>query len=215
MKMNLYGGVTTADNFLYILFPASTADEDDRMIASGHVEGASVHLEKRAEVPDVVSLTALAGTLETLGQAAVMTGEGKVVFFSEGSLREEQIRGAGYSAEGARKLGRMTVLKQTGNKLLALGYGGQAYLREPDGWRYLNGPSTLPSRPNAGLCWFSVIEWRDKLYFAGTENTEPEDTPEMEAADEAGDSDRWADLVLAATVPDLTALWEYDGTWIE
>ena len=35
----------------------------------------------------------------------------------------------------------------------------------------------------------------------------------MEAADEAGDSDRWADLVLAATVPDLTALWEYDGTW--
>ena len=93
MKMNLYGGVTTADNFLYILFPASTADEDDRMIASGHVEGASVHLEKRAEVPDVVSLTALAGTLETLGQAAVMTGEGKVVFFSEGSLREEQIGG--------------------------------------------------------------------------------------------------------------------------
>jgi hypothetical protein len=216
MRNQLHGGVATGENSLYVLFPASTADEDDRLIASGRVEGTSVRLRKRKEVPDVVSLIALSGKLQELGEAAAMTGEGKVVFFSEGSAREEQIPGAGYSAEGARKLGRMTKLKQPGDDLIAVGYGGQAYIRDTGGtWRYLEGPPTLPSRPNTKLCFFSVIRWDDSLYFAGTERTDFEDTPEIEAADEADDSDLWADLILAAAVPDRTTLWKYDGDWTQ
>lgn len=211
--MNIFGGVSTSRDDLYVLSEASTADEDDRSILSGIVLDNSVLLRKRLEAPDVVSIIALTGSVEELGQAAVMSGEGKVVFFSEETLREEQIPGAGYSGPQARKLGRMTTLKQTGGKLFALGFGGQAYVREPNGWRYLDGPSAVPSRPNANVCWLTVTEWRGRLIFGGTSLTDTEDTPEMEEADEAGDSDRWAELVLAAAVPDVTAAWEYDGEW--
>ncbi|MDX8540350.1 hypothetical protein EN780_17825 [Mesorhizobium sp. M4B.F.Ca.ET.089.01.1.1] len=203
----------SVDRTLYILFKATAGEEDDRLVASGRVADGSVSLRRREEVADLISFTALQPPFKA--QAAGMTGQGEVVYFSQSASQREQIPGAGFASEGARKFGRMTKILQIGDRLMALGYGGQVYMRTPsEAWRFLAGPKGSDDG-STNLVYFSAIEHKGRLYFGGTETKRFKSTAEIDAASQAGDGRRLARAILAAKVPDRAVIWAYDGSWSE
>ncbi len=201
----------SVDRTLYVLFKATTGEEDDRLVASGRVTDGSVALRRREEVADLISFTALQPPFKA--QAAGLTGQGEVIYFSEAVSQREQIRGAGFASEGAMKIGRMTKILQIGNRLLALGYGGQVYMRTPsEVWRFLAGPKGSDDG-STKLVYFCAIEHKGRLYFGGTETKRFKSTAEIDSASQAGDGRRLAHAILAAKVPDKAVVWAYDGSW--
>ncbi|MFD1981305.1 hypothetical protein ACFSOZ_01105 [Mesorhizobium newzealandense] len=201
----------SVDRILYILFKATAGEEDDRLVASGRVADGSVVLRRREEVADLISFTALQPPFEA--QAAGLTGEGEVVYFSESVSQREQIPGAGFASGSAMKFGRMTKIVQIGNRLLALGYGGQVYMRTPsEGWRFLAGPRGSDDG-STNLVYFCAVEHKGRLYFGGTETKRFRSTAEIDAASQAGDGRRLARAILAAKVPDKAVILAYDGSW--
>jgi hypothetical protein len=197
-----------------VLFAAESADEDDRLVASGIVQENAVTLLPRTEIADLVSIVPLSGELASLGLVAAMSGEGDVAYFRGGEIVRERVVGAGYSAEDSQKLGRMTALRQVGDRFFALGLGGQVYQRTArSGWTSLDGPRS--GRDATSFAFFSVTELDGVYYFVGTERRGLVRTPELESANARGDAAQLAALILRGKRPDTVALWRYDGRWMQ
>lgn len=212
-KLEITGGVVCADRTLYVLFRAEGDEEDDRLVASGRVADGSIVLSRRGEVADLISTAALRPPFSA--QAAGLTGDGEVVYFSEADSQREQIPGAGFVSEKAMKLGRMTKILQIGDQLLALGYGGQVYVRtSSQEWRFLAGPKGSDDG-SRNLVYFCAVGHQGALYFGGTETKRFTRTAEIEAASQAGDGRRLARAILQAKAPDRAVVWRYDGSWNE
>jgi hypothetical protein len=212
----LRGGISVPAGTYYLLCDHEDAEEGELIVASGHRDGDRILLQPLTDLEEIVSLVVLPGAWSSIGEAAAMDAEGNVFYLEPSAASEEAIPGAGFERGGALQLGRMTTLVSLNEQLFAFGYGGQVYRRTPDSpWQNLNIPKEA-DEPGYDPCLYAVVAGPSEgtLYFGGTDvGTNAASDEELEAADEAGDDDLYAELLLQGSRPDRTALFAYDGRW--
>jgi len=210
---SLRGGVLATSGTFYLLCDHEDAEDDELVVVWGRRDGNRIPLTGLTDLEEIVSLIPLSGVWPGSAEAAAMTAEGTVFFLTPAAATPDPIPGAGYNRAGALDLGRMTTLVQAGDYLFAFGFGGQVYRRTPtENWQNLN-VSSEASEPGYDPCFYAVVLGKNEFCFGGIDISRDETTPEMEAANNAGDADLLADLLLADVRPDRTALRIYDGRW--
>lgn len=147
-----------------------------------------------------------------------MSGSGDVIEISD-VLTQERIQGAGYSDPDSNNLGRMTRLQVFDNKNLALGFGGQAYLRVGSRiWAPFATPFPKPvaTTDTYKLIAADVVSDINAVAFAGCLVTGLEESEAIEAANFANDADLLVELMLQEVRPDsgVVLLFRH-GSWSE
>lgn len=212
--MKLNGGILTTSGVYFVLCETRNCDEDEAIICSGRSDGQRMMLRRLTEPAEFVSIKELFGTWKDGHLAAALSAQGETFFLSELAVSRQIIRGSGYTRDDSLGLGRMTSLKQVEEDLFALGYGGQVYRRSTSiDWQPMH-VDRERAVPGANVCLYDVVKGPEGfLYFGGIELAKFARTPEMIAADEADDEDRWIELLLAVPGDDKMSLRCYDGTW--
>jgi hypothetical protein len=212
----LRGGVLAPSGTFYLLCNDEEAEEGELIVASGRREGDRIALQPLTDLEEIVSLIALSGTWSGIAEAAAIDAEGNVFYLAPSLATVDTIPGAGFEGRGALGLGRMTTLVQLDAYLFALGYGGQVYRRTPDSpWQNLNVPKDV-NEPGYDPCLYAVAAGLPEgtFLFGGIDiGQNAASDEELEAADEAGDDDLYAELLLRGSRPDRTTLLAYDGRW--
>lgn len=216
-KAPLVGGVLHDSGTFYLLVETDDADDDESVVAVGHAEGDRIVLNELTGLEEIASMICLSADWAVLGQAACLTAEGLVYFLTPSGAQPEIVPGSGYSRDDSRGLGRMTTLGEASGWLFAMGFGGQVYRRRVDsGWEDI-GVRPLSDMPPSPPSLLTVAPGPapESFVFGGLNVSEYEDTDEIEAADEEDDSDRLAELILAAVGDDTLTIRMFNGTWTE
>ncbi len=211
----LAGGIQTDSGTFYLLVERDDAEDDEAVVCAGRREGTAIPLRELTDLEEIQSMVALSAPWTDRAEAAALTAEGEVVFLNPAEAQTEIIPGAGYRNEGARSVGRMTGFAQVGDRLVAMGYGGQVYIRrQGGGWTDASvPPGGGPSGPKPAFYDVVAGPGGRTLVFGGSDLSNLEKTGDIAAANAAGDAMRLADLILAGTRPDLMSVRLYDGTW--
>lgn len=216
-KTVLQGGVLAENGRLYVLFVPEEAEDDEAIVSVGRRDGTALLLRELSDLEEFESIIPLSGAWTSKADAACLTSEGDVLYLNADVARAEFIPGAGYSQKGAKGVGRMIALCQVGDRLVATGFGGQVYVRDVDsGWSDISVPPSAMTAAAKPVYFDVVANSRDgSLVFGGSLITEYVETDEINAADEAGDAELLARLMLEAVKPDMAIVAAYDGTWHE
>lgn len=205
----------TADGAFFVLLPHGPADEDASVIAWGRATDAQLTGEALTEPLDVRSLIATSGAWTEHADAIALGADGEVLLMKGERVVVEHVRGSESKKESRTFLGHMTRLQQVGDALFAVGYGGQVYVRKPDdAWRPVS--TSAPRLPHYGICFYGVVPSSRGLVCFGTHVGEnAADEEQLDALADAGDFDRYAELMLEGNRPNTMALWrcEDDGAW--
>lgn len=206
----LNGGVLHESGMFYLLIDRDDVEDDESVFAAGRREGDEIVISELSEVHEIVSMESLAGSWTNRAEVAVMTAEGDLLF-SDGTKADiEIIPGAGYNSLESKGVGRMTALRQVGDALYAMGFGGQVYRCLPDGLWESIGPKT----GNPSSVFFTIAKGPSHgLIFGGSNIWNFESSKEIDTANEAGDADALAELILAAVRPNMMTIHTYDGQW--
>lgn len=215
MTYPLTGGVMTESGSIYLLVERYDAEDDESVIFHGVPEGTSVNLLELTDIEEFQKIIPLTGLWQSRFEAAAMTAEGTLFLLEPQGANVEAIPGAGFHNSGAKGIGRMTSLGQVADLLIAAGYGGQVYVRyHNSGWSDISlPPAASPAEPQSVFWDVQRGPGQGALVFAGSDVSPLADSDEIDAANEAGDADLLADLILAASQPNTTSLRIFDGTW--
>ncbi len=147
-----------------------------------------------------------------------MSGSGDVIEITE-TLTRERIAGAGFSDPDSSNLGRMTRLQVVEDKIMALGFGGQAYLRKGAGvWAPVAAQFPRPGVVSDTYKFLAadVVQDLGAMAFAGNVVTGIGENAAIDAANDADDADLLVELMLQETRPDSGAILILKGgSWSE
>jgi hypothetical protein len=211
-NINLSGGVFTETGRFYLLIAEGNPDDDLSRLARGRREGNTILLEPLSARQEFVSIDALSSAWRSLGEVAALTAEGALVFAGADGSNQEIVTGSGYSRKDSRRLGRMTTIRECGDYLYAMGFGGQVYRRVVGGAWEAIGPEDSEAKPPS---YYTVAPARtaSEFVFGGAGISEYSETDEIRAAEEAGDASRLADLILDSIDADALIVSLYSGAW--
>ncbi|GAA0293448.1 hypothetical protein [Rhodovulum strictum] len=208
--MILEWGAVTQDERVCVATRGSEEDEEFGLHVGRRVDG-RMRFAQRAEVDDLVALSASPPAWQGACDFVALSGEGEVTLVGA-ETRTEQIAGAGYTAPGAAGYGRMSSLVAREDHLFALGYGGQAYLKETAGgpWRFLS--LDFPRAANDTTVFYSAMRTGSGGYlFGGEFAPRPVFSDALLAANAAGDATRVAELLIRGRRTGHGVLWALDG----
>ncbi len=210
----LVGGVLHNSGHFYLLVERDESDDDESAVAVGRAHAENIPLKILSESEEFISLIVLPMEWAAQGEAAALTAEGVVFFIDPYASRSEIVPGAGYSRADSRGVGRMVALREASGWLFAMGLGGQVYRRRVDSpWEDISLllSSSLPR------VFYTVAPGpvAGSFVFGGLSVGDYEETDEIVSADEAGDADRLADLILEAVEADASSICVYDRGWRE
>ncbi len=212
--MNFNGGLLTNSDTFYVLVETDECEDDEAIICSGQLEDSQIVLSALTPKAEFVSMKELTGSWRKAHEVAAVTAQGEMHYLNRDAAEFETIPGTGNDQPDSAWLGRLTSVKQVGEHLFALGYGGQVYRRTlPTEWQATHVPRKS-NGPKIDACLYDVVLGSDgNHYFGGTDITKFERTPELIAADEADDEELWLELLLAAPSGDQMSLRRFDGAW--
>jgi hypothetical protein len=196
-------GAATRDDMLCIAVRDDPEGEEFRLL-TGRPEGTRLALEVAGEIEDLISLAS--PTWQADVQFVAMSGDGEIALIGPG-WREERIPGAGYHGHESFGVGRMSSLVVRADHLFALGYGGQAYLKEgPDAnWRYL--AADFPRSDHDSTVFYSALRSDGGYFFGGELSARSKFSDDLLNANAAGDAKRVFDLLMKESRPNYGVLW--------
>jgi hypothetical protein len=198
----------------FVLYETEECDEDEAILAHAARDANRLVLTRLSDPEEFVGFCPL--PQDWAFSAAAMTAEGEILLSTSAGAERDVILGSGTTREDALARGRMTTLKTLGNRLYALGYGGQIYFRRPGTpWSDISiPPAAGASRSDVCLYAVAGLGDEDAIVAAGTRISDIGDRPDIDAAFDAGDGELFADLILKATRPDLMTIERLrGGTW--
>lgn len=216
-SVTIIGGVLHHSGTYYLLVETDDADDDEAVVAVGRSDGSRIALKALTGLEEIVSIIVLEGEWAARAEAACLTAEGVVYFLSPAGAQSEIIPGSGYEREDALDLGRMTTLREQDGWLFAMGFGGQVYRRRVESsWENISIPERGDNPPSPPSLYAVADGPRGGSFvFGGVNVGEYVETDDIEAASDAGDADRLADLILDAIGVDKPTIRIYDGGWSE
>lgn len=211
--MRLNGGILTESGVYFVLCETPECDEDEAVICAGKPVGSNLSLRRISEPREFVSLKPLDRDWGG-DDAAALTAQGEFCLLSATGSTRQFIPGAGFGCSDSSDLGRMTMLKQIGPEIFALGYGGQVYRRtSATGWNS-NHVSGDVVGSGLNVCIYDVVKGPcGVLYFGGVDISKFQRTAEIINADADDDEERWLELLLSSPSGDRMGLRFYDGSW--
>ena len=213
--MEIIMGDATSDGRICLLIDNPDIEEERSTLAfyrSGSEQGWT-RIDHDAKIVSVCRAPDMwEGRSDFLG----LTGEGDIYFLPGGeSMR---IPGSGLTEPDSRGFGRMTDLVYAGDQLLALGFGGQAYLLSADGsWRPLAETFPQPAQPNDTIRFKAAAYQASKQRFVlgGQVSAGLIRTEELRQANARNDATAIFQLLMAQDQKDYGALWLCDGVnWV-
>ncbi|MBY6089232.1 hypothetical protein [Maritimibacter alkaliphilus] len=210
----LGGGILCPQGGTYLLAVPDEAEDDEVVICSGQRDGAVLRLTPLTDLEEIQGIISLNAPWDAIAEACAMTPEGEVFFLRPHAATLQTIPGAGYSRDDAKGIGRLTALAQVGEDLVATGYSGQVY-RHPHGargWTDISIP-VAASDAHKPVFYDLAPGPRGALVFGGSELFDMAITPDMEAANEAGDIEALMGLFTENTGEDMMSLRLYDAGW--
>jgi len=210
----LGGGILCPQGGAYLLVVPAEAEDDEVVVCSARRDGAALRLMALTDLEEIQSIIALSAPWDAIAEACAMTPEGELFFLRPHEAELQTIPGAGYSRDDAKGIGRMTALALVGEDLVATGYSGQVY-RYPHGRRGWTDISIPVSSSDAHKPAFYDIAAGPGgvLVCGGSELFDMAITPDMEAANDAGDIEALMGLFTESAGEDAMSLRLYDGAW--
>jgi len=204
--MEILMGVTAPGGKLCLLMRQPEGTEDRSTILT-RIPGADPEWllqDFNVEFASVCATPQAAGNSPFLG----LTGEGRVFFIRDGRI--VRIPGAGFTLPGSRKLGRMDNLLVLNNQLVAMGYGGQAYVSDTgEAWAPI--ASTFPKAPiEPDTIRFGTAAYQsksDRYVFGGEVVIGISISAGLAEASRLGDPTQIAAMIRAQARRDYGALW--------
>lgn len=210
----LGGGILSPQGGIYLLTVPVEAEDDEVVICSARRDSATLRLTALTNLEEIQSIIALRAPWDTVAEACAMTPEGELFFLRPDEAELQTIPGSGYSRDDSKGIGRMTTLAQVGVDLVATGYSGQVYRYSHGrrGWSDISIPVS-PSESHKPVFYDVISGPGDALVFGGSALFDMAITPDMEAANDAGDIDALMDLFSESEGEDAMSLRLYDGAW--
>jgi len=206
------------DQTIAILYGTGRDDDEPDAIHYGTLDEAAIDLTHSFEMDDVVSLCAVPSPFEH--EFLAMDGDGTLLWFGGGAHRTEKIVGAG-NGDSAKSAGRMSELQVSADRVFALGFGAQAYQCDtPEaGWTDCAVGLSAKIAPEDTLLLTSAMIHLESgvLHVGGTlvGGTRPDAEEAIDAANDAGDAELLAELLLGNVKNDRGALWRHGSEWEE
>lgn len=211
-RLLLRGGVLARRGGVYLLSKAWGYDEDDVRILFGVPEDGRLALREITEPLDVCAVIATQGRWSGRADAVALDLDGEALLMKDGVVSREQV--AGPRRRGAPFIGHMTRIVQRADALYALGYGGQAHVRELErAWRPLH--EARPSSPGYRIAFYDVATKGSEHLLVGTHVSEFRASDELRTAKAEGNWRAYAEAMRAASRPNRAAVWRLSSAWEE